>query len=64
MLPAAVVLGLTKTSLIADPALAFAPVIEPVLVPNVHAKLLATSAVSAMLGLVPLHVLAVVAVVN
>jgi hypothetical protein len=50
--------------LIVAPEAADAPVIEPVFVPNVQAKLLAALAVNAMLGLVPLHVLAVFEVVT
>ena len=46
------------------PELALAPVIVPVLVPNVQAKLLATSEVNEIPGPVPLHALAVVAVVT
>lgn len=64
MLPDVVLLGLVNVWLILAPELADAPVIAPVLVPNVHAKLDAAVAVSAIFGLVPLQVLAVVAVVT
>ena len=47
-----------------EPEAAEAPVIAPVFVPNVHAKLLAALAVSAILGPVPLQVLAAVEVVT
>ena len=50
--------------MIVAPEAAEAPVIPPVLVPSVHANVLGTLADSATLGLVPLHVLAVVAVVT
>jgi hypothetical protein len=63
-LPAAALLGLVSTWLIVAPELALAPVIPPVFVPIVHAKLLAALAVSAIAGLVPLQVLAVAALVT
>jgi hypothetical protein len=46
------------------PELAVAPVILPMIVPTVHVKLLGALAVNAMFGLVPLQVLAVLAVVT
>jgi hypothetical protein len=49
--------------LILEPELAEAPLIAPILVPNVHAKVLAAVAVRLILGLLPLHVLAVLTVV-
>jgi hypothetical protein len=50
--------------LIVFPELAVAPVILPMIVPTVHVKLLGALAVNAMFGLVPLQVLAVLAVVT
>jgi hypothetical protein len=50
---------LPNTSLIVDPEPAFAPVILPVLVPKVHAKVLGALAVKLIFGLAPLHTLAV-----
>jgi hypothetical protein len=47
-----------------EPELAFAPVMLPVLVPKVHAKVLDILDVRLMLGLVPLQVLTVVAFVT
>ena len=47
-----------------EPEVADAPVIDPVFVPNVHAKLLAALAAKLIPGPVPLHVLAVVEVVT
>jgi len=64
MLPALELLGLVKVWLMVEPELAEAPVIAPVLVPSVQAKLEAAEAVKAMAGLVPLQVLAVVEVVT
>ena len=46
------------------PEPALAPVILPVIVPTVHVKVLATPAVNAIFGLVPLHILFVAAVVT
>jgi hypothetical protein len=46
------------------PELADAPVILPMIVPTVQVKLLGALAVNAMFGLVPLQVLAVLAVVT
>ena len=57
-------LGLVNTWLIVDPELALAPVIPPVIVPTVHVNVLATLAVKEIFGLVPLHVVAVFAVVT
>ncbi len=45
-----------------DPALA--PVMPPVMVPTVHVKVDGALAVSAMFGLVPLHIVEVFAVVT
>jgi len=64
MLPAVELLGLVKVWLIVEPEPAEAPVIAPVLVPSVQAKLEAAEAVRLMLGPVPLHVLAVLGVVT
>jgi len=55
---------LVNVWLIVEPELADAPVIAPVLVPNVHAKELGILDVRPMLGLKPLQILAVVAVVT
>ena len=49
--------------MIDEPVPADAPVMAPVLVPRVQAKELEAEAVRLILGLVPLHVLAVLAVV-
>jgi len=46
------------------PLPALAPVIPPVIVPMVHANVLGTLAVKAILGPVPLQVIAVLAVVT
>ncbi len=48
-------LGLVNVWFIELPLPALAPVIEPVLVPNVHAKVLAALAVNVIFGLVPLQ---------
>jgi hypothetical protein len=64
MLPALELLGLVKVWLIVEPELALAPSIPPVLVPKVHAKVLATLAVRLILGLLPEQILAVLAVVT
>ena len=50
--------------MIVEPELALAPVMLPVIVPSVHAKLLAALEVKAIFGPVPLHVLAVVELVT
>ena len=63
-LPADVLLGLVRTSSIADPEPALAPVILPEIVPTVQVKLLAVEAVRLIFGLVPLQVLAVAAFVT
>lgn len=47
-----------------DPEPADAPVIAPVLVPNVHTKVLGTLALRVRPVLVPLHILLIVAEVN
>jgi hypothetical protein len=47
-----------------DPELALAPVMLPVIVPIVQAKLLAIEAVKLIFGLVPLQITAVFAVVT
>ena len=57
-------LGLASISLSDVPDVAVAPVIDPVLVPSVQAYVLAIPEVRAKAGLEPLHVLAVVALVN
>jgi hypothetical protein len=62
--PGVALLGLVSTWLIVFPELAVAPVIPFTIDPTVHVKLLGALAVNAMLGLVPLHVLAVLAVVT
>jgi hypothetical protein len=49
--------------LIVDPELEVAPEILPILVPNVHEKLLDAVAVRPILGLAPLHIVAVVELV-
>jgi hypothetical protein len=63
-LPAVASLGLVSTWLMVLPAPLLAPVILPVIVPVVHVKLLGALAVNDMFGLVPLHVVAVLAVVT
>jgi uncharacterized protein Usg len=62
--PGIALLGLVSTWLIVLPDPATAPVILPVIVPIVQAKLLGALAVSAIFWLVPLQVLAVFAVVT
>ena len=47
-----------------EPELALAPVIPPVIVPIVHAKLLGILAVNGIFGPVPLHVIAVAELVT
>ena len=64
ILPALELLGFVKVWLMLAPLLALAPVIEPVLVPNVHAKLLATEAVKLIFGLIPLQIDAAVALLT
>jgi len=59
ILPALALLGLVKVWFIVEPLLALAPVIEPVLVPNVHAKVLDALAVNVIFGLAPLQIVAV-----
>ena len=49
--------------MIVEPELAVAPVIPPVILPKVQVKLLAILEVRAILGLVPLQLLAVAALV-
>jgi len=56
--------GFVRVWLIVVPEDADAPVIPPVIVPIVHEKLLATLALKLILGLVPLQVVAVAAVVT
>jgi hypothetical protein len=58
-LPGFALLGLVNVWLIVVPDPALAPVIPPLIVPIVHAKLLGALAVSAMFGLVALQVAAV-----
>jgi hypothetical protein len=62
--PAVKLLGLLRTWLMVPPEPATAPLILPVIVPTVHVKLLAALAAKAIFGLVPLQVLAVLAVVT
>ena len=62
--PAVVLLGLVRVWAILVPVEADAPVIEPVFVPNVQAKVLAAFAVKLILVVLPLQTVAVVAVVN
>lgn len=62
--PAVVLLGLVSVWLIVLPALATAPVIPPVILPIVQMNELGVVAVSGMFGPVPLHVLAVGALVT
>jgi hypothetical protein len=62
--PAAVLLGLTNTSLIVLPDPPLAPVMPPVIVPTVQVNVLAALAVRAILGLVLLQVENVLAVVT
>jgi len=64
ILPEVELLGLVKVWLMVEPEPAEAPVIAPMLVPKVQAKLEAAEAVRLMLGPVPLQVLAVVEVVT
>jgi hypothetical protein len=54
--PEVVPLGLVRTWLMVEPVPALAPVIPPVMVPMFQEKVLGVEAVSAILGLVPLHV--------
>jgi hypothetical protein len=58
-LPAVVLLGLFKISLIVEPLPAVAPVMLPVMVPIVHAKLLGVEEVRTILGLVALQIASV-----
>jgi hypothetical protein len=62
--PDVALLGLLRTWLIVPPEPATGPLILPVIVPTVHVKLLAALAAKAIFGLVPLQVLAVLAVVT
>jgi hypothetical protein len=62
--PFAVWLVLFNMSLIVVPEPAVAPVIPPVMVPTVHVKVLGVFAVKLIFGPVPLHVLAVEALVT
>ena len=62
--PAVELLGLLNVWLIVEPDPADAPVIPPVIVPIVQLKVLAALAVSDILGLVPLQIDAVLAVVT
>lgn len=62
--PALALLGLVNISLIIVPDVALAPVMPPVIVPMVHAKVLGTFEVKVILGPVPLHVLAVATLVT
>jgi hypothetical protein len=56
--------GFVRTWLMLLPEPLLAPLINPVIVPIVHVKVLGVLAVSAIFGLVPLQVLAVLAVVT
>ena len=58
-----VVLGLVSIWLMVAPKPALAPVMLPEIVPIVHVKLLCAVAAKIIFGLVPLHIVAVVAVV-
>ena len=62
--PAVALLGLVSVWLIDVPEPAEAPLMLPVLVPNVQLKLLATLDVNETLGLVPLQIVALVALVS
>lgn len=62
--PGVALLGLVSTWLIVGPLPAEAPVMPPLIVPRVQAKVLGVVAVRETLGFVPLHVLAVAAVVT
>jgi hypothetical protein len=62
--PAVALPGLVSTWLMVEPVPATAPVTPPVMVPIVHVKLLGAEAVREILGLVPLHITAVAAVVT
>ena len=62
--PATRLLGLVNTWLMVDPEPLLAPVILPEMVPIVQVKLLGTEAVKMIFGLVPLHIVAVLAVVT
>ncbi len=64
MLPTFALLGLVNVWFIELPLLALAPVIEPVLVPNVHEKVLAALAVNDILDPVPLHIVGVLELVT
>ena len=59
MLPVLELLGLVNVWLMELPLLALAPVIEPILVPNVHANVLVVLAANVIFGLVPLQIVAV-----
>jgi hypothetical protein len=56
--PAEEVLGLVSISLMVVPEPEFAPLIPPVIVPNVHVNVLETPAVNVILVLAPLHIVA------
>ncbi len=59
MLPTFALLGLVNVWFIELPLLALAPLIEPVLVPNVHANVLAALAANVIFGLVKLQIVVV-----
>ena len=62
--PAVALPGFVNTWFMVEPEPLLAPVMPPVIVPIVHEKLLATLAVKAIFGLVPLQVEAVAAFVT
>ena len=62
--PGVVLLGLFKVCAIVDPLPAVAPVMPPVIVPTVHVNVLLAVAVNAIFVAVPLHTVAVLAVVT
>jgi hypothetical protein len=62
--PVTLLLGLVNVCAMVDPVPELAPEMPPVIVPSVHEKVLAALAVNAMLVAVPLHIVAVLAVVT
>jgi len=62
--PEVALLGFVRAWLMVPPDPALAPVIPPVIAPIVHAKVLGAELVRTMFGPVPLHVLAVAALVT
>ena len=63
-MPAVALPGLVNAWLIVKPDPALAPVMLPVIVPMVHAKLLGKLAAREILGLVPLQIIAVAPLVT